>query len=302
MSRRAWLLFSAVGLMWGLPYLFIKISVAELSPAAIVFARCAIGVILLLPLAVYRRQIGPALAHWKPLVAFAIIEICVPWLMLGYAEQRLSSSLTGLLIAAVPIVGAAVAGLSGAERLGPARIGGLVAGFVGVAALVGLDVGAAGALPVLAVSLAVVGYTVGPIILSKYLANQPGTAVIALSLAFAVVVYAPFVALDPPQMPVSSSVVLALIGLGVICTAASFVAFYALVGEVGPARAVVVAYVNPAVALALGVGLLDEPFTAGTAIGFALIIGGSVLATRPSAPAGSATKPQPAPLVDSPIP
>ncbi|MCE5289130.1 MAG: EamA family transporter [Nocardiaceae bacterium] len=296
------MLFSTVGLMWGLPYLFIKISVAELSPAAIVFARCAIGVVLLLPLAIYRRQIGPVLQHWKPLAAFAIIEICVPWLMLGYAEQKLSSSLTGLLIAAVPIVGAAVAALSGAEQLGPARIGGLVAGLVGVAALVGLDVGAAGALPVLAVSLAVVGYTVGPIILSKYLANQPGTAVIALSLAFAVVVYAPFVALDPPHLPVSSSVVLALLGLGVICTAASFIAFYALVGEVGPARAVVVAYVNPAVAIALGVGLLDEPFTAGTAIGFALIIGGSVLATRPSAPAGLATNPQPAPLVDSPIP
>ncbi|CAM3733407.1 DMT family transporter [Smaragdicoccus niigatensis] len=288
--------------MWGLPYLFIKISVAELSPAAIVFARCAIGVVLLLPLAVYRRQIGPVLQHWKPLAAFAIIEICVPWLMLGYAEQKLSSSLTGLLIAAVPIVGAAVAALSGAERLGPARIGGLVAGFVGVAALVGLEVGAAGALPVLAVSLAVVGYTVGPIILSKYLASQPGTAVIALSLAFAVVVYAPFVALDPPRLPVSSSVVLALIGLGVICTAASFIAFYALVGEVGPARAVVVAYVNPAVAIGLGVGLLDEPFTVGTAVGFALIIGGSVLATRPSAPAAMATNPQPAALVDSPIP
>lgn len=281
MSKRTWILFAAVGFMWGLPYLFIKVAVSELSPATVVFARCAIGVALLLPLAVYRREIRSTLRHWKAVLAFSLIEVCIPWLALGYAEQELSSSLTGLLIAAVPIAGAAVAAFSGSEPLDRTRVAGLVAGFVGVGALVGLDPGSAGFVSVGAVTLTVIGYTVGPIILSRYLADQPGIGVIALSLTIAAIIYAPFVLLNPPTGPISGDVVLAMLGLGVVCTAIAFVAFFALVSDVGPARAVVVAYFNPAVAIALGVIFLNEPFTIATAAGFALIIGGSVLATRP---------------------
>jgi drug/metabolite transporter (DMT)-like permease len=278
MSRRGWLLFSAMSVIWGIPYLLIKIAVAELAPATLVLARVAIATVVLLPIAVQRGELVPVLRRWRPLLAYTAVELCIPWYFLAYAEQTLSSSLTGLLLAMVPLVSAVLVLATGHERLGARRVVGLILGFAGVAALVGLDIHGS-ALAVGAVAIVAVGYAIGPFILARNLSDLPDLGVVAASLLVAAVVYLPFgVAQAPGHLP-SAPVLLAVITLGVICTALAFVLFFRLIAEVGPARATVITYVNPAVALVLGVVVLNESFTVVTAIGFALILAGSVLGT-----------------------
>jgi drug/metabolite transporter (DMT)-like permease len=278
MSRRGWLLFSAMSVIWGIPYLLIKIAVAELAPATLVLARVVVAALVLLPITVRRRELVPVLRRWRPLLAYTAVELCVPWYFLAVAEQTLSSSLTGLLLAMVPLVSAVLVVITGHERLGARRVVGLVIGFAGVAALVGIDIHG-GLLAVGAVAIVAVCYAVGPFILARYLSDSPDLGVVAASLVVAAVVYLPFgVAQAPGAMP-GARVVAAVVTLGVICTALAFVLFFRLIAEVGPARATVITYVNPAVALVLGVVVLNESFTLVTALGFALILVGSVLGT-----------------------
>ena len=286
MSRRGWLLFLAMSLIWGIPYLLIKVAVGEVAPVMVVFARCAIGAALLLPWTIARGQLRPALRHWRALLAFTVLEMTGPWLLLAYAEQSLSSSLTGLLVAAVPFVAALAARLAGEEeRLTPVRLVGMGIGVVGIVALLGLDVGGAHLLPVLAVLLVVVGYATAPLIVSRALPEVPGVAASSIALFVTAVVYAPFAV---PRLgglgQVSSAAVLSLVVLGVVCTALALALFFALIREVGAQRALVITFVNPAVAVLLGVVLLDEPFTPGIALGLPLVLVGCVLATRRSAP------------------
>lgn len=286
MSRRGWVLFAAMGVIWGIPYLLIKIAVDDLTPATLVLVRTSLATVLLLPLAVARNELRPLLPRWRPLLVYTAIEICLPWLLLGYAEQDLSSSLTGLLVAAVPLVGAVLVKATGHEPLGSRRVLGLLVGFAGVAALVGFDVGASSAGAVVAVGAVALCYALGPLILARHLADLPGLGVVAASLAIAAVVYAPVGLLQWPDQAVGADTWWSVVGLAVICTAVAFLVFFELIAEVGPARATVITYVNPAVALVLGVLVLDERVTPATGVGFALILGGSVLATsRERAPA-----------------
>src|SRR3954469_22237490 len=168
MSRRGWLLFGAMGLIWGLPYLLIKVAVDELTPATLVFARTALAGLLLVPLAAGRGQLRPLVSRWRPVVAYTLVELTLPWVLLSLAEQRLSSSLTGLLVAGVPLVGAVLGAATGAERLGPLRIVGLLVGLAGVAALVGLDVRGGDLWAIAQVAVVVVCYAVGPYILDRH--------------------------------------------------------------------------------------------------------------------------------------
>jgi drug/metabolite transporter (DMT)-like permease len=285
-TRKGWLLFAAMGVIWGIPYLFIKIAVGELSPASLVFLRTAIGAGLLLPIALARKDVRPLLPHWKWIVAYTFVEVAAPWFLLSDAERRISSSLSGLLIALVPSIGAVLAWATGADdRLDLRRIAGLGLGFLGVAALVGLDVGASDIGAVGEVALVALGYALGALIIGRKLQGLPLFGVVASSLALTMLAYAPIgIAQLPRQLP-SPQVVLAVAVLGVICTALAFLVFFPLVAEVGAARATVITYVNPAVALALGVAFLSEPLTYGIVLGFVLIVFGSVLATRRSAAA-----------------
>ncbi len=298
MSRRGLWLFVTLGVAWGIPYLLIKIAVTELSPAELVLARTTLAALLLLPIAALRGAIGPALRRWKPVAAFTLVEIAIPWLFLNRAETRLPSSTTGLLIAAVPLVGLLVAFLMGrAERLG--RVGwlGLGFGFAGVAALVGLDVGGSDLVAVAELGVVVVGYAVGPAILARWLDDTPAIGVIAVALTATALIYLPIVALTgglPTTMP-SGSVVLSVLLLAVVCTALAFLVLFALVGEIGPVRATTITYVNPAVAVVAGVLVLNEPVTVWTVLGFALVVTGSVLVNRrPSARSVPPTPPSPA--------
>jgi drug/metabolite transporter (DMT)-like permease len=288
MSRRGWLLFVTMGVIWGVPYLLIKVAVGTLTPASLVFWRTTVAVLLLLlPVALARGQLRPLLPRWRPLLAYTAVEVTVPWLLLSSAEQRLSSSLTGLLIAAVPMVGALLGWLSGGERLGLRRILGLVIGLVGVAALVGLDLGGGDTVALIEVAGVAVGYAVGPFVLARWLSDLPGLGVVSASLVLTAVVYLPAAVLQLPARWPPAKVVGSVVGLAVLCTAAAFLLFFALIEEVGPVRATVITYVNPAVAVALGVALLGEPFTVGIGVGFVLVLAGSILATlrRPAAPA-----------------
>jgi drug/metabolite transporter (DMT)-like permease len=289
MTRRGLLLFAAMCVIWGIPYLLIRIAVRDLSPAVLVLGRTTIAALLLLPLAARRDELRPLVRHWAPLLAFAAIEIAIPWVLLGAAEQEISSSLTALLIAGVPLVATVIALTTGTrERPGAASLAGLLVGMAGVAAIVGVNLEGAGALPMAEVAVVAVCYAVGPAILQRWLAHLPAMGVIAASLAVTAVVYLPIAAFSLPTETPSPEVIASVVGLAVVCTAIAFVFFFALIAEIGPVRATVITYVNPAVAAVLGVLVLDEHFTVGMGIGFALVLAGSFLATRAPRPAEAA--------------
>jgi drug/metabolite transporter (DMT)-like permease len=280
LSRRGALLFAAMCVIWGIPYLMIRVAVRELAPVTLVFLRTGLAALLLVPLAARRRELRPLATQWRPLLAYTAIEVALPWLLLSRAETKLTSSLTGLLIAAVPLVGALIVSLSGErERLGGRRWVGLLVGLCGVAAIVGLDLGHLDAVALVEIALVAVCYAVGPIILSRHLASAPPLGVVAASLALTAVAYAPLAATNWPGYMPSAHVVESVVGLAVVCSAAAFLLFFALIAEVGPVRATVITYVNPAVAAVVGVLLLNEHLTAGMLLGFALVLAGSVLAT-----------------------
>jgi drug/metabolite transporter (DMT)-like permease len=281
LSRRGWVLFATMSVIWGIPYLLIKVAVAGVPVPVLVLARVAIGAALLLPVAISRGQVRSLLPYWPWLVVFAVVEIMVPWFLLSEAERKLSSSMSGLLIASVPIIGAMLARLTGdAERLTLIRWTGLLGGLAGVALLVGPGAAGGDALSISEVLLVGLCYATGPLIASRKLSDAPPIGMTAVCLGLASVAYAPAAALTWPDAMPSARVLSALVGLAVICTAVAFLFFFALIAEVGPARATVITYVNPAVAVALGVTILGERFTPAMAVAFALILGGSVLATR----------------------
>lgn len=288
MTRRAVILFAALGIAWGIPYLFIKVAVEELSPEMVVLARSGLAAVLLLPLVLVRREVGPVLRSWKPMTAYTLCEIVIPWYFLSSAEQTLPSSTAGLLLAAVPLAGVAVAFAMGQ----PAHLTawnwcGIALGMLGVAALVGLDLAGSDLVAVGHMAFVVIGYAVGPAILARWMSHLPGIGVTAVSLAGTAILYAPFVLMArswPSAWP-SAKVVASIVVLAVVCSALAFVLMVALIGEVGPVKATAITYVNPAVAILAGVLILDERITVWTIIGFALVLSGSYLVTRrPPAP------------------
>jgi drug/metabolite transporter (DMT)-like permease len=278
-TRRGWLLFGAMCVIWGIPYLMIRVAVREVSPATLVFLRSGLAALALIPLAAARGELRQLLPRWRPVLVFAAIEIAIPWLALASAERRISSSLAALLLAAVPFTAVAIAHATGGERFGSRRIAGLLVGIGGVAAIVGLYLGHTSGVGVAEVAVVVIGYASGPWVLSRYLSDLPSLGVIAASLGVTAVVYIPVAAVQFPHTVPGSHVILSILGLAVICTALAFVLFFELITEVGPVRSTVITYINPAVAALLGVAVLNESFTAGMGVGFALVLAGSVVAT-----------------------
>ena len=269
--------------IWGIPYLMIRVAVRELAPVTLVFLRTGLAAALLVPLAARRGELRPLLGHWRPLLAYTAIEVALPWFLLSHAETKLTSSLTGLLLAAVPLVGALIVTLGGERaRLGVRLWLGLLVGIAGVAAIVGLDLGQISILALVEITLVAVCYAVGPLILARSMSGVPALGIVAASLAISAVVYAPLAAFNWPSRFPSAHVVESVLGLAVVCSAAAFLIFFALIREIGPLRATVITYVNPAVAAALGLTLLNERLTAGMVIGFVLVLAGCFLATGSS--------------------
>jgi drug/metabolite transporter (DMT)-like permease len=281
-------MFVAMSVIWGLPYLLIKVAVGGVSVPVLVLARVGLGAALLLPIALRRRQLASIKPVWPWLMVFALVEIIMPWYALSEAERGISSSLTGLLIASVPIIIAVLSlFVRGGDRLSPVRWVGLLIGLGGVALLagphlVGSSAGGGAARSVAEVLFVALCYATGPLIANTKLTEVPPVAMTAVCLALAAVVYAPLAALNWPSAVPSASVLLSIAGLAVVCTAAAFLIFFRLIAEVGPARASVFTYVNPVIAVSLGVAVLGEHVTPLMLGAFATILAGSVLATRPT--------------------
>ncbi|MFV0373850.1 DMT family transporter [Microbacterium sp.] len=298
-SARGWMLYGAMALLWGMPYLFIKEAVDTITPAAIVAGRTLIGAAILLPIALYRRSLWPALQKWPWVLAFGAVEMAGPFLLLGHAEQSIPSGTTGLLVATVPLFAALIAVLRGDRTaLSPLRGLGLVIGFAGVIVIVsgpGLSVGTnpAALWAVVEVLLVALLYAIAPFIVATRLRDVPSLGTISLALLAIGILYLPIALLTPHEAPSARSLG-ALLALGVLCTAVAFVFFFALIAEVGPVRAPLFTYVNPVVAILLGVVILGEQLAGGLLAGFPLVIVGCWLAAtggrirRPAAPAAVA--------------
>jgi drug/metabolite transporter (DMT)-like permease len=272
-------LFLSMSLIWGIPYLLIRVAIREFPPPTLVFARTLPAALILLPLAVRRNQLRPLIPRLHWIVAFAAVELAIPWLLLTRAEQHLTSSSAGLLVASVPLIAAVVYRVSPhTDRLDLRRSIGLLIGFAGVAVLVGFDIGRSNHLALGEMGIVALGYTLGPLIVSRRLSDLPSLGVIGVAMALTALCYAPFAVTRIPRH-VDLQVGLSVAALSLICTALAFVLFFALIAEVGPARSTVITYFNPAVAILLGIVVLGEPFSTGLALGFPLILAGSVLAT-----------------------
>jgi drug/metabolite transporter (DMT)-like permease len=293
MTRRGWILFTAMSVIWGMPYLLIKVAVEHVAPPVVVFGRTSLAAVGLLVLAARVGAISGALRHWRPVLTFAVIEMAVPWMLLSDAEKRLPSGLTGLLVACVPLVGTLLAYMYGDHTaLRAVRLAGIAVGIGGVALLVGGDLGREGGIPwwsVAEVLLVCVCYATGPFIVARRLRDVPTLGVVAVSLASVAIVTAPLAWLARPTETPPANAWWAIVGLAVVCTATAFVVFFALIDAVGPARATLITFGNPAVAVVLGAVVLGEDITFATIGGFVLVLAGCLLATRPGRVAAEET-------------
>ncbi|HWM15514.1 MAG TPA: DMT family transporter [Microbacterium sp.] len=294
-GTRGWLLFAAMAVLWGMPYLFIKQAVDSYSPASVVVGRTLLAALVLLPFALRQKALRPAFAKIGWVLAFAAIEIAGPFLLLAHAEQTLPSGLTGLLVATVPLFAAVIA-FTGGDRaiLKPVRTTGLIIGFVGVGVIVaGPGLAAGGTTALIAIGevlLVAVLYAIAPFIVARKLSAVPSVGTITVSLGAVGLFYLPIALLTQHRVPTLQSTI-SLVALAILCTAVAFIVFFALIAHVGPARAPLFTYVNPVVAVILGVIILGEPIGLGLLIGFPLVIvgcwlaatGGTVRARAPSA-------------------
>jgi drug/metabolite transporter (DMT)-like permease len=279
--------------LWGIPYFLIKIAIDDLSPLVLVAGRIAIAALVLLPVAAMRGTLGALRGRMRVVAALAVVHIVVPFTLITYGETHISSSLTGLLIAIEPVVIAVL--MSRTEPLTPGRVLGLAIGFAGVAVLVGLDVSGdrLGLLGAGMVLLAAVSYGVATILVQRRAADIPPEALAGGTTAISAVVLTPFALLALPDHPVRPEAWASLGALGVLCTAVALLAFYQLINLAGSNRAGLVTYVNPVVAVLLGVALLDEHVGVSTAVGFALIAAGCWLSTRRARPVAGPAEARP---------
>jgi drug/metabolite transporter (DMT)-like permease len=289
MSARAWMLFAAVSVLWGIPYLFIKLAVEDLSPVMVAWGRIAVAFAVLLPYAIHMGALHGLARRWKPLLIYSVVEIVLPWPLIGFGEQRVSSGLAAILIAAVPLVIALMAlRVDPDERAEGARLAGLVIGFAGVVVLLGLDVaGRPGELlGALAILLAAVGYAAGPMIIKHRLSKVDPLGPVTASMGISMLVLTPPAIATAPSAAPSGQTIMSVVVLGLVCSALAFLLFFALIHEVGPGRATVITYVNPVVAVSLGVVLLDESVGLSAVAGLLLILAGSWLSTGGRMPPG----------------
>jgi drug/metabolite transporter (DMT)-like permease len=280
---RLWLAFAALCVIWGLPYFFIKLAVHEVSPAVVAWSRLALGAAVLVPIAWRRGSLAGIRRHAWAILGFAVLELVIPFVLIAWGERSVSSSLTGILIATVPLTVILLSPLFGAhEPLGWRRIAGLAGGFMGVLVLLGLEAPGdlswwLGALSVMGGTL---GYAVGALIVQQHMRGLDQLGGVAASLGVAAIVLLPAAWWSAPAHAPSMTVIDSLLVLGIVCTALALLLYFFLITHAGAARAAVITYVNPAVATLLGVGVLHEPAGPGLGAGLALILTGSWLATQ----------------------
>jgi drug/metabolite transporter (DMT)-like permease len=289
-TRRAWLAFAAMSVIWGIPYLLIRIAVRHgVTPGFLAFGRVALAAVVLLALAWRAGTLRTVRGHWGVLFGYAVAEVVIPFPMIALGEQRITSSLSAILISTVPLFTALLAiRFVRSERPTPVRAVGLIAGFGGVIALVGIDVAGNGSelLGAAAVLLAAIGYSVGPTLVRLRLTALDPRATMGASLAIAAVLLAPFAALDRPHAVPGVGAITCVVVLGLLCTALAFVVYTVLITEAGAGRATVITYINPVIAVALGVAVLGEQLGPGAIAGLLLILVGSWFSTDGRLPPG----------------
>jgi drug/metabolite transporter (DMT)-like permease len=285
MSRRGWVLFLAMAVIWGLPYLLIRVAVRQLEPGVLVFLRTAPVAVLLTPIVWRQGQFPAVWKNIKWIIIFGVIEFGIPWFLMSTAEEHITSSLASLLVCCVPlfaVLGQRIRRIE--DRITPRRYVGLAVGAVGVAFLVGLDLGGGSITWIGFMLLVCVGYTIGPAILATKLKEVAGPAIVMGATTVVSLAWMPWALTHWPHT-VSTETWECLAVLSLVCTAAAFLVFFELVKEVGPSRSVIVTYFNTAIAVALGIIGLHEPLTVGIMIGFPLVIAGCVIATSAPRPA-----------------
>jgi drug/metabolite transporter (DMT)-like permease len=288
MSRRGWFLFLFTGLLWGVPYLFIKVAVDPdngVTPAAVVCIRTAIGALILIPWAIHEKSLSAALRGMKYVIPYAILEMIGPWILIGTAEQKISSGLAGLLVASVPIFATIFASMKGDKTVWHhKRLLGLVIGFIGLVLVVGVESikGGADPLGIAMMLLASLGYSYAVMFVQSGLPGVSGVAINGVAMVITAIFYLPFTVAQWPSHHISAGAIWSLIGLGVLSTGIAFAVFFTLVDEIGAARASLVTYLNTAFAVVLGAIILQEDFTIGVMIGLPLVLIGSYFASRKS--------------------
>ena len=288
MSRRNLILFILAGFLWGIPYLFIRVAVDSdngFSPAIVVFGRVFIGALILIPIAIYDKSFFTAIKGWKYIAVYALFEMVGPWILIGTAEQKISSGLAGLLVSSVPIFSTLIASWHGDKSVWqPRRIVGIVIGFLGVFLLVGIEsfTGSSDPLSILMILAASLGYAFAVIYITRKLPGVSGVAINGIAMAMTAVFYSPALFVLWPDRAVSHNAIYSLIALGVFSTGIAFAIFFTVMAEIGPTRASLVTYMNTAFAVVLGVIVLNEPLTVGILVGLPLVLIGSYLASRKS--------------------
>lgn len=284
MTRRGWLLFLIMSVLWGIPYYLIRIAVRTVDPGVLVFGRTVVAAAIMLPLTVLRRGL-PQLRQYVGWIAlFGFVEFGVPWFFMGAAEQHISSSLTSLLVCTVPFLSLIYSKITKThEDIDRRRLLGLVIGAIGVVGLVGLDVRGGNLKWIACMAVVCIGYTVGPSIMATKLSTVPGYVTVAGATSLVALAWSPLAVTHWPHHMVSAAVISIFI-LGAFCTAGAFLGLAEIVKEIGPNRTLVVTYVNTALAVVLGVALLHEPLTTGIMAGFPLVLIGSYFATSRRTP------------------
>ena len=283
MTKSGWGTFAVLGFLWGIPYLFLKVAVEEMSPSSIVFLRVLIGAIVLLPIALKRKTFYIARQYWPLLLLYTVTELIGPWYLITNAEQKITSGLTGLLVATVPIWAAILASIFGDHTVWhKSRLFGLIIGFIGVVAVVGIESlsGRQDMISIGMVLVAAMGYAYAINMVNRRIPQVPGLALNTWAMIITSIVYLPFAIISWPKETPSIEAIGSVLGLGILCTAVAFILFFKLVAEVGPPRASLITYLNTAVAVVLGVILLGEPLTLGIALGLPLVLIGSYFASR----------------------
>jgi drug/metabolite transporter (DMT)-like permease len=283
LTKTGWGTFALLGFLWGIPYLFLKIAVEEMSPSSIVFLRVLIGAIVLLPIALKRKTFYIARQYWPLLLLYTVTELIGPWYLITNAEQKITSGLTGLLVATVPIWAAILASIFGDHTVWhKSRLFGLIIGFIGVVAVVGIESlsGRQDMISIGMVLVAAMGYAYAINMVNRRIPQVPGLALNTWAMIITSIVYLPFAIISWPKETPSIEAIGSVLGLGILCTAVAFILFFKLVAEVGPPRASLITYLNTAVAVVLGVILLGEPLTLGIALGLPLVLIGSYFASR----------------------
>ena len=286
MSRRNLILFLLAGFLWGIPYLFIRVAVdpeTGFSPAIVVFIRVFIGALILIPISIYDKSLFVAIKGWKYIAVYALFEMVIPWILIGTAEQSISSGLAGLLVASVPIFSTIIASMYGDKSVWhPRRLFGMAIGFLGVFLLVGIEsfTGSSDPIAIFMMLGASVGYAYAVIYITRKMPGVSGVAINAIAMAMTALFYSPALFLLWPDHKISLSATYSVIALGIFSTGIAFAVFFTVMAEIGPTRASLVTYMNTAFAVVLGVLILSEPLTIGIIVGLPLVLIGSYLASR----------------------